>query len=416
MKINDIFESTTSGSVASVAMPVGGTQKRAGSLFKGKKTNKKFYESEVSEAEVNEADLILVPGQGKKLKPGLIPKDQDRTDHEVEMARSDLYQAAKNAQKVYALIQHLSEEEGLEGWVQEKIIKANDYLNTIREYLEHKTHMQETTGGVLAGGMSNFEEGVAEGWQEDSQELEDWSKEVNKKLYRAHESQRPALAKQLSKIEQKNFGSSLNKGSLTQVVHAALMALQKGNMVHYDPQSVGSMPFGSIVGDDARIIAAAGVSSDELVGYRMLSDKGIVDNIKQFLQLRRVVGNKNWPSEYLEKFKGNPGALWLQFVEDLGWSKDDVREAVQAKTDDKLLAYYAQRKAEKEKQQQGVAEGKCPECGGPAFSEESIAEAKDACYNKVKSRYKVWPSAYASGALVKCRKVGASNWGNKSKK
>ena len=41
---------------------------------------------------------------------------------------------------------------------------------------------------------------------------------------------------------------------------------------------------------------------------------------------------------------------------------------------------------------------------------------KDACYTKVKSRYSVWPSAYASGALVKCRKVGAKNWGNKSKK
>ena len=39
---------------------------------------------------------------------------------------------------------------------------------------------------------------------------------------------------------------------------------------------------------------------------------------------------------------------------------------------------------------------------------------KDACYHKVKSRYSVWPSAYASGALVKCRKVGADNWGNKS--
>ena len=39
---------------------------------------------------------------------------------------------------------------------------------------------------------------------------------------------------------------------------------------------------------------------------------------------------------------------------------------------------------------------------------------KDACYHKVKSRYDVWPSAYASGALVKCRKVGADNWGTKS--
>ena len=41
---------------------------------------------------------------------------------------------------------------------------------------------------------------------------------------------------------------------------------------------------------------------------------------------------------------------------------------------------------------------------------------KDACYYKVKARYSVWPSAYASGALVKCRRVGAKNWGNKSKK
>jgi len=41
---------------------------------------------------------------------------------------------------------------------------------------------------------------------------------------------------------------------------------------------------------------------------------------------------------------------------------------------------------------------------------------RDACYYKVKSRYDVWPSAYASGALVKCRKVGAKNWGKSKKK
>jgi len=46
-------------------------------------------------------------------------------------------------------------------------------------------------------------------------------------------------------------------------------------------------------------------------------------------------------------------------------------------------------------------------------TEEYVEE--DACKTKVKSRYKVWPSAYASGALVKCRKVGAANWGNSSK-
>ena len=56
---------------------------------------------------------------------------------------------------------------------------------------------------------------------------------------------------------------------------------------------------------------------------------------------------------------------------------------------------------------------------GQMISESQFDEAageKDACYHKVKSRYKVWPSAYASGALVKCRKAGASNWGEGGKK
>lgn len=57
----------------------------------------------------------------------------------------------------------------------------------------------------------------------------------------------------------------------------------------------------------------------------------------------------------------------------------------------------------------------CPQCGGAIVHESQLNEKQDACYHKVKSRYKVWPSAYASGALVQCRKKGAANWGNKSK-
>ncbi len=56
----------------------------------------------------------------------------------------------------------------------------------------------------------------------------------------------------------------------------------------------------------------------------------------------------------------------------------------------------------------------CPECGGAMYPDTMINEKQDACYFKVKSRYKVWPSAYASGALVQCRKKGAKNWGNKN--
>lgn len=169
MKINQITETTTAGVIATVDSPLGATQsrsnpsiyggKKVGTLFKGKKTSAPYANSitesaDISEAELQEDDIIMVPGQGKRLKPGFIAKSADRTDREVEMAKSDLFQAAQNAQKVFAMVKDVSEEEGLEGWVQEKIIKANDYLNTIREYLEGKELQHESTfgSGVIGNG------------------------------------------------------------------------------------------------------------------------------------------------------------------------------------------------------------------------------------------------------------------------
>ena len=153
MKINQIVqETTTSGSVAPVEHGFVKMQTRspsvygntkAGSLFKGKKTKAPYANSinegaEISEAQLEEDDIILVPGQGRKMKTGFVPHGQSRVDHEVEMARSDLLSAAKNAEAIFNLIETTSEDEGLQGWVQEKIIKANDYLNSVREYLEGK--------------------------------------------------------------------------------------------------------------------------------------------------------------------------------------------------------------------------------------------------------------------------------------
>ena len=71
------------------------------------------------------------------------------------------------------------------------------------------------------------------------------------------------------------------------------------------------------------------------------------------------------------------------------------------------------------KKKESKMSSKLEELVGKSITEEQFDEAagkKDKCYYKVKARYDVWPSAYASGALVKCRKVGAANWGNKSKK
>jgi hypothetical protein len=199
MKINQIIveTSTTAGVVATVSKPLGGVQTRsevrgikpinnlgnkkgpyANSLTEGavkqltmdlkdlkdeefkKKYNMTKQEARkelsakpepVKEAKLDEEDIILVPGQGRKLKTGFVPHGKSRVDHEVEMARSDLYSASQNAEKIHAMIKNVGEDEGLEGWVQEKIIKANDYLNTVREYLEGK-QVQEMMGGVIAGG------------------------------------------------------------------------------------------------------------------------------------------------------------------------------------------------------------------------------------------------------------------------
>ena len=77
-------------------------------------------------------------------------------------------------------------------------------------------------------------------------------------------------------------------------------------------------------------------------------------------------------------------------------------------------------KSMKKRKGMGLSESlKLEELVGKPITEAQFDEAageKDACYHKVKARYDVWPSAYASGALVKCRKAGAKNWGNKSKK
>lgn len=59
-------------------------------------------------------------------------------DHEVQMARADCFNAAKNAIELHRLLKNISEQQGLEGWVSEKITLAADYLSTVKEYLEYE--------------------------------------------------------------------------------------------------------------------------------------------------------------------------------------------------------------------------------------------------------------------------------------
>jgi hypothetical protein len=65
-------------------------------------------------------------------------------DHEVQMARAELYKIAKYAIKLHDLLKGISESEGLEGWVQSKITKAAADIGSVYHHLDYQeaTEMQ----------------------------------------------------------------------------------------------------------------------------------------------------------------------------------------------------------------------------------------------------------------------------------
>ena len=99
--------------------------------------------------------------------------------------------------------------------------------------------------------------------------------------------------------------------------------------------------------------------------------------------------------------------------------KASQMHASQAKRIQQILDETDDDELKEGKKNCGCGQDPCKTYGIQENVDEKILDEKegkkDACYHKVKSRYKVWPSAYASGALVKCRKVGAKNWGNSKK-
>jgi hypothetical protein len=74
----------------------------------------------------------------KEFKEGLADEAaRAEMDHEVQMARADLYKIAKYAIKLHDMLKGVSEAEGIEGWQQAKITKAADYLGSVYHNLDY---------------------------------------------------------------------------------------------------------------------------------------------------------------------------------------------------------------------------------------------------------------------------------------
>lgn len=58
----------------------------------------------------------------------------DDQDEDGWMAKSQLYKLAKDAIQLHGMIQ---DTDNLEPWVQSKITKASDYINSVRNYMEY---------------------------------------------------------------------------------------------------------------------------------------------------------------------------------------------------------------------------------------------------------------------------------------
>jgi len=82
--------------------------------------------------------------------------DDMHRDHEVQMARSQLYSTAQAAIQIHRLLKDVSEMEGLEGWVQTKIAVASEYLESVRDYLKYEEVSQQPEMMTFAEDAANY--------------------------------------------------------------------------------------------------------------------------------------------------------------------------------------------------------------------------------------------------------------------
>jgi len=82
-------------------------------------------------------------------------------DHEVQMARAELYKIAKYAIKLHDMLKNVSEQEGLEGWVQSKITKAGDYVSSVYHHLDYETKFSDQPEAqITPDDMVAYKEGL----------------------------------------------------------------------------------------------------------------------------------------------------------------------------------------------------------------------------------------------------------------
>ena len=333
-------------------------------------------------------------------------------DFEFSMARGEL----KTAQAaITRLMTKLKGEGDLEAWVQSKITKAAEYLDTVADHLSHGEDDTVRTKEVKEGfkGHKSVEE-IAKKHKVSPSVIQK-QLEMGMKVEHEHTTDNDqAMDIALQHLDEvPNYYSKLKKVEKVKEEWTELHDANGNTFAHV---------VDIIKGSDYKFKSFTQPVSEKCWdGYKQLGMKKKGEKVvPNCVKEDTIDENKSGDSSLHDWFTksrasdGTPG--WVQ----LGGKYAGKPCAKQEGQTTKPKCGSSKMKSDlSDKEEESAFRRKNQEDPNPDRKGKAkmvATEEKDACYSKVKSRYKVWPSAYASGALVKCRKVGAKNWGNKTKK
>jgi hypothetical protein len=379
-------------------------------------------------------------------------EDMAHTDHEVSMARSQLLSAVKSSTRIAKQLQDKSEEEGLEGWVASKLTMAEDYLQAVADHMDGQEINEgykvmppmdpkyvERSGlegpfTTLSGKVVYYDSKEGKYYDPDTDIYLSYDEFQNyDKDYSGMKDERDEVKEAGGYYTQPVY-DMIKQHGYPKVMHKLLTSLDADVIQSFlqraDLDESGLRPSFAQKIRNAELNKDKGPApTGKTTGpddYDFLKYKNKKKEVKEASETK--YGIVRYPDTAISYIK-NDGNGWEHIFDKSYGFEGSV---------DKADLKYA-KKIDKEKIPSRMFEatdtcecgcdcGKavCESCGKKHSVKESTemmteaqfdeaAGEKDACYRKVKSRYKVWPSAYASGALVKCRKVGASNWGNSKK-
>jgi hypothetical protein len=393
-------------------------------------------------------------------------------DFEFSMARGEL-NTAKSA--INRLMRHLKGEGDLEAWVQSKITKASEYLDTVADHMDGGEDDTEKKKEVKEGfkGHKSVEE-IAKKHKVSPSSIQK-QLEMGMKVEHEHTTDNDeAMDIALQHLDEiPNYYSKLKKMEKVKEEWTELHDANGNTFAHVVDIIKGSdykfKSFSQPINEDAVEELESGLKKLDDTSYDS------IDKLMRNIMKEHDMTAKELHNAFVKKHDKTPDE-WIKGLNEKCWDgykqvgmkkkgKKVVPNCVKEESidenksgDSSLRDWFTKSRASDGTpgwvQLGGKYAGKpCakqegqttkPKCGSSKMKadlsdkeEESAfrrknqedpnpdrkgkakmvaTEEKDACYSKVKSRYSVWPSAYASGALVKCRKVGAKNWGNKTKK